>query len=261
MEAVAFSIFGLDVYWYGLIIAIGLLLAIILARFLAKFRGFEKDDPFEWILWIFPFAIIGARLYFLIFNGGPWGWDAFKIWDGGIAVYGSIIGGAIGAAVYCLVRKKNFLSMADVIVPCLILGQGIGRIGCYFSGCCYGVEVTDPSLQFFPISIMLNDGHWHLATMFYESFCDLIICAVLVILLKKVNIKGVVLASYLILYGIARAVIEGFRGESLMIGSLRVSQVLSIILIAVGVALLTYLLIKHFKQNKKPREVTGSGKL
>ena len=261
MDSVAFTLFGLDVHWYGIIIAIGLLLAIILARFLAKLRGFDKDDPFEWILWVFPFAIVGARLYFLIFNGGPWGWDSFKIWDGGIAVYGSIIGGAIGVLVYCLVRKKNFLSVADVIVPCLILGQGIGRIGCYCSGCCYGVEVTDPSLQFFPISIMLNDGHWHLATMFYESFCDLIICAVLIIILKKVKIKGIVLSTYLILYGIIRAIIEGFRGESLMLGSLRVSQVLSIILIAVGVALAIYLIINHIRQQEKPKEVSSSGKL
>lgn len=260
MNPVAFTIFGLEVHWYGILIAVGLILAIFLARLLAPLREFKKDDPFEWILWMFPFAIVGARLYFLIFNGGPWGWESFAIWDGGIAVYGSIIGGAFGAFVYCLVRKKSFFSVADVAVPCLILGQGIGRIGCYFSNCCYGEVVTDPSLQFFPISIMLN-GEWHYATMFYESFCDFIICAVLIVLLKKVKIKGIVFSSYLILYGIVRALIEGIRGESLMIGSLRTSQVLSIILIAVGVALMIYLIVKYIREQKKPKEVQTSGEL
>ncbi len=255
MDPIAFTLFGVDVHWYGIFIALALIMALVLAYFIAPMRGFKKDDPFEMILWFFPPAIIGARLYFLIFNGGPWGWESFAIWDGGIAVYGAIIGGAIGAALYCYFRKKNFFSVADVAVPCVILGQGIGRIGCSFAGCCYGVEVTDPGLQFFPISIMIN-GEWHFATMFYESVCDLLICVVLVILLKKVKIRGIVLAGYLILYGIARAVIEGFRGESLMLGSLRVSQVLSIILIVVGVALAITLIVKYVKEKRNPREVT-----
>ena len=257
---IAFTIFGLDVHWYGIIIAFALICALVLAYFIAPMRGFKKDDPFELILWLFPPAIIGARLYFLIFNGGPWGWDAFKIWDGGIAVYGAIIGGAIGAALYCIFRKRNFFSVADIAAPCVILGQGIGRIGCYFSGCCYGVTVTEPAMQFFPVSVFVH-GEWHLATMFYECFADLIICAILVIILKKVKIRGIVLSGYLILYGIARAVIEGFRGESLMVGSLRVSQVLSIILIAVGVALAIFLIIKEIRDNKKPKEVLIGGKV
>ncbi len=260
MDPIAFTIFGLDVYWYGIIIACGLILALVLAYFIAPMRDFKREDPLEMILWLFPPAIIGARLYFLIFNGGPWGWDAFKIWDGGIAVYGAIIGGAVGAVLYCIFRKKNFFKVADIAVPCVILGQGIGRIGCYFSGCCYGEVVADPNLHFFPLSIFIH-GDWHYATMFWECFADLIICAVLVIILKKVKINGIVLSGYLILYGIARAVIEGFRGESLMWGSLRVSQGLSIILIAVGVCLATFLIIKTIRDKRKPKEVLISGKV
>ena len=257
MNSIAFTIFGLDVHWYGLIIAIALILAIVLAFFIAPFRGLKRDDPFEMILWLFPPAIIGARLYFLIFNGGPWGWESFAIWDGGIAVYGAIIGGAVGAGLYCFFRKKNFFAVADIAAPCVVLGQGIGRIGCYFSGCCYGEVVTNPDLQYFPISIFVHRD-WHLATMFYESACDLVICALLVILLRatsKLKLNGVVLSGYLILYGIARAVIEGMRGESLMIGSLRASQVLSILLIAVGVALLIYLIVDYIRKKRNPREV------
>ena len=251
MHEIAFTIFGVSVHWYGLIIAVGIILALVLARFTAPKRGFLKEDPLEWILWIFPFAIIGARLYFLIFNGGPWGWAALAIWTGGLAVSGSIIGGALGAVVYCLVRKKNFLNVADSAVPCLALGQGIGRIGCYFGGCCYGVEVTNPSLQWFPFSVEI-DGVWHYSTFFYESFFDLLICLCLFFMLKKVNNKGVVFGAYLVLYGIVRAVIEGIRGESLMLGAtgIRVSQLLSIILVHVGVGVIIWRVLSQRKAVK-----------
>lgn len=244
MDPIAFTIFGLDVHWYGLIISIGLVAAIVLACFIAKYRDFDKDTPFELILWMFPFAIIGARLYFIIFNGGPWGWKSFAVWDGGIAIYGAIIGGGIGALIYCLVRKKSFLKVADMAVPCLALGQCIGRWGCYCAGCCYGLEVTDPSLQHFPFALLIG-GEWHYATMLLESVCDLIICVVLVLMLRKIKISGAIFASYMIFYGIIRAIIEGFRGESLMWGSMRVSQVLSLILVAVGIVLLIFFVVKE----------------
>lgn len=250
MDAVAFTIFGLQVHWYGLIIAVALIAAITLACFIGKYRDFSKDLPFELILWIFPFAIVGARLYFLIFNGGPWGLKAFAIWDGGIAIYGAIIGGAIGALIYCLVRKQNFFKLADMVVPCLVLGQGIGRWGCYFSQCCYGVEVTNESLQHFPFALLIG-GEWHYATMIFESVCDIIICVALVLMLRKIKTTGVIFSCYLIFYGTIRAIIEGFRGESLMIGSFRVSQVLSIILVAVGIGLLIWFLVKEKRKPKK----------
>ena len=242
----SFSLFGLEIHLYGLMIAIGIILAVVLARFTAPKRGLEKDSPFEIVLWVFPLAIIGARLYFLIFNGGPWGWDSFAIWNGGLAVYGSIIGGALGAILYCVVRHKNFLDVADIVVPCLALGQCVGRIGCYFGGCCYGIEVTDPSMQWFPLSTQI-DGVWHYSTFFYESFCDLIICICLFFMLRKTNTKGTVFATYLISYGVVRALIEGIRGESLMIGSsgIRVSQLLSILLVVAGIVLLCVLLFKN----------------
>lgn len=246
----SFNLFGLEIHLYGLMIALGIILAVVLARFTFKERGLDKDSSFEILLWILPFAIIGARLYFLIFNGGPWGWESFAVWNGGLAVYGSIIGGALGAVLYCVVRHKNFLDVADVAVPCLALGQCIGRIGCYFGGCCYGIEVTDPSMQWFPLATQI-DGVWHYSTFFYESLCDLIICIGLFFMLRKVKTKGTVFATYLISYGIIRALIEGIRGESLYIGStgIRVSQLLSILLAIAGLVLLIVLIVKN-KQKK-----------
>ena len=148
-------------------------------------------------------------------------------------------------------RKKNFFDVADVAAPCLILGQAIGRIGCYFGGCCYGIETTNQALQFFPMSVMIG-GTWHLATFFYESFFDFLICIILILVLKKVNIKGVVLGGYMILYGIVRAILEGLRDSSaaLFIGGLKVSQLLSIIIIAGGVALIVCQALLYHKKKK-----------
>ena len=251
MNSVAFYLFGLPIHWYGILIALGIVCAVILACFNAKFRGLKKDDIFELLLWLLPPAIIGARLYYLIFNNGPWGWESFAIWSGGLAVYGAILGGAVGAVLYCYFRKKNFFAVADIAVPSVILGQAIGRIGCYFSGCCYGVETTNPSLQVFPISVIIN-GEWHLATFFYESALCFIACIVLTVLLRKVNIKGVSFCGYMILYGIIRAIMEGLRDDdaALFIGSMKVSQLLSIILIIEGAALLAYLIYAHIKKSQ-----------
>ena len=270
MNPIAFEIFGMQVHWYGIIIAIGLLLALLLASYHAPKRGFVREDPFEWILWVFPLAIVGARLYFIIYNNGPWGWDAFAIWNGGIAIYGAVIGGAIGAMLYCLIRKKNFLKVADVIVPSLILGQCIGRWGNFVNQEAYGSLITDSSKQWFPYAVNIESSHftesarqqcidaygsvpadaWFNATFFYESMCSLVICIILITLLHKVNINGLVMCAYFVLYGIARFIIEGFRTDSLMWGSVRVSQILSLILIVFGVGFATYLIIKNYKQNK-----------
>lgn len=270
MNPIAFEIFGISVHWYGLIIAFGLLLAILLACWLAPTRGFKREDPLEWILWIFPLAIIGARLYYIIYNNGPWGWEAFAIWNGGIAIYGGVIGGAIGLALYCWIRKKNFLKVADVAVPCLILGQAIGRWGNFVNQEAYGNLIANPSQQWFPFAVEIDrsnfteaarqqcldafgsipDSAWFNATFFYESMASFLTCIILVILIKKVNINGLTMCGYLILYGISRCIIEGFRTDSLMWGSMRVSQVLSLILIIVGVGIATYLIIKHIKSQK-----------
>lgn len=271
MNPIAFTIFGLQVHWYGLIIAFGLVLALLLASFNAKQRGFKRDDPFEWILWMFPLALIGARLYYIIYNNGPWGWEAFAIWNGGIAIYGGVIGGAIGTMLYCLIRKKNFLAVADVAVPSLILAQGIGRWGNFVNQEAYGNLITDASKQFFPNAVNIDSSHftelarqqcidaygsvpsdaWFNATFFYESIPDILISIVLVLILHKVNIKGIPMCGYFVLYGIVRIIVEGFRTDSLMWGTLRVSQVLSGILIVFGLAFATYLIIKHFRQKQR----------
>lgn len=235
-----FTIFGIEIKFYGLIMSVAMIFGLIVACLICKRRDMKKDDIFLLALYVLPLALIGARLYYVIFSATSYSfWEIFEVWKGGMAIYGGVIGGAVGITLYCLIHKKNFLKVADIAATSLILGQAIGRIGCYFGGCCYGLEVTNPSLQWFPIATVQADGLWHLATFFYESFFDFIIFAGLFIAIKKMEKPGSIMALYLILYGTVRCVLETFRdtAEALFIGGsgIRVSQLLSALIVLAGV--------------------------
>ena len=241
-----FLFFGLEVTYYGFLIAVGMALGVFVACKNAKFRGFKSDDIIILACYVLPLAVIGAKLYYLTFSGQPFSfWDIFKIWEAGLAIYGGVIGGALGLVIYCLIHKKNILDMCDIAAPSLILGQAIGRIGCYFAGCCYGIEVTDPSLTWFPLSTFVHGG-WHLSTFFYESIWDFATFLLLILLLRKnkVRQRGTIVALYFIVYGTGRAWIEALRGDSLYLGAIKVSQLLSILLIVLGIVIIltTFLL-------------------
>ncbi len=246
--------FGLNISYYGLIIAIGMGIGVWLACNNAKARKLSSNDILIIACFVIPLAIIGARAYYIIFEHEfiHSFWQIFEIWNGGMAIYGGVIGGALAIGLYCLIFKKNFFDVADIAVPTLILGQSIGRIGCYFAGCCYGIEVTDPNLMWFPLSVQIN-GVWHLSTMFYESIWNLGVFLVLMLLLRKFKIKqrGAISAWYLILYGTGRAWIESLRGDSLYIGAIKVSLLLSIILIALGIGILVFYYVWNKKHPKK----------
>lgn len=249
----SFFIGGLEIQYYGVMVALGMLFGLLISAKLAKKRGFKDDDIWVLAMFVFPLAILGARIYYCLFYDHNYTFLEFwRIWDGGIAVYGAIIGGAVAVALYCLIFKKNFLALADVVVIGVALGQAIGRIGCYFGHCCYGIEVKYESLKVFPISI-LHDGVWHYATFFYESLWNLL---GMLILLRTINLtheKGTNLSIYLIWYGIGRFAIEAIRGDSLFVGNStsKISQIVSILFIVVGAGLLIYNIIKKRKNNGK----------
>ncbi len=247
-----FSVFGFDIYYYGLITAISYLTAIIVACLIAKKRGFKSDDIITLACFVIPLAIIGARMYYCAFYDK----SLVNFWhfrNGGLAFYGGMIGGALGVLLYCLIFKKNFLSLIDIIATSMILAQAIGRWGNFVNQEAFGYKVTNPNMQWFPFAVYIDSlAEWHLATFFYESLWNLMTFGVLMLLLYKFDLKdkGIIAASYLILYGIGRAWIEGLRTDSLYIGSLRVSQLLSIIFIAVGLCFVIYCIVKHKKQKK-----------
>ena len=206
--------------------------------------------------WTLIVGIIGARLYYIIFSNRTWSFlEAISVWDGGLAVYGGIIGGLIGVLIYSLIKKINLLKLTDVIAPALILGQAIGRIGCYFSGCCFGLEVTNPNLMWFPFSTKI-DGVWHLSTYFYESFWNILGFIFLFIVYNKVKQTGLTTGIYLTFYGFGRFIIEGLRGDSLYIGGLRVSQILSLILIVIGIILIVYSFVLKKRQKSEQKQTS-----
>ena len=242
--------FGLTITYYGFFFSLGIALGLLVAYKLAKLRGFKGEDFLVAACYIIPIAILGARLYYVIFSDQHYTFlQFFKIWEGGLAVYGGVIGGGIAIGLYCLIHKKNFLKMTDIIVVGLVLGQAIGRIGCYFGHCCYGIEVTNESMKWFPLSTKIG-GVWHYSTFFYESFCCFIIFGVLLyLIIKKVKTTGIMTGLYCVLYGVIRCLIETLRGDSLYIGAMKVSQLLSVFVIIGG--LIMILVAIDYKKNKE----------
>lgn len=247
-----FTIFGLYVSFYGLMIAIGMAVGVIVAIYLCKVKKIDKEMPLNLALLALPLAIIGARLYFCLFNGVASFLDVFKIWEGGMAIYGGVIGGFLGIVISCLIHKYNLLDACDLAAPCLIIGQAIGRIGCIFAGCCYGVSATETWQMVFPISVNIG-GTWHMATNLYESVLDLLLFVLLFVISHKKAKTGVVTGLYLAGYGVIRGVLEIFRDEAealkILNTGLRVSQLLSYALIAVGIVLI--ILCTRKKEGKK----------
>jgi len=252
-----FGIQGLNIAWYGVIIASGLMLGIILGTMRARRRGWSSDLLLDFILLAVPLAIIGARAYYVAFE-----WDYFManperiiaINTGGLAIYGAVIGGFLAAFIFSKAAKFPFLKLIDLVIPSLILGQAMGRWGNFINQEAFGALVTNQQLQFFPLAVYIDSlGEWHQATFFYESFCNTILLVVTLLLGRKGVKDGTLLATYFIGYGLARAVIEGLRTDSLyLFGNIRISQVLSAVLVLVGIVLLV--LIKKGKLKTKPYE-------
>ncbi|MBP3389678.1 MAG: prolipoprotein diacylglyceryl transferase [Clostridia bacterium] len=247
-----FEIFGLKISFYGLMMALAFVVAIAIAVFNARKKGFKSEDILTLALYVIPLSILGARTYFCIFSGQSFTFlQFFEIWNGGLAILGGVIGGVIAVLLYCHFHKKNFFDIASIAAPSLIIGQAIGRIGCFFAGCCYGVEITNPNLHFFPVGIEI-DGVWHYATMFYECFFCIIGFIVLQTIFTKSTRRGETMCWYLCIYGLGRAIIETFRGDSLYLFStgIKVSQLLSIGLIILGIIGLILIYTKT-KRNEK----------
>jgi len=231
--------------WYGVLIVCGILSAITLSSHEEKRLQLPKDTVIDLAFWVIPLGLIGARTYYVIFQWELFAEDplsALRIWEGGLAIYGGVIGGLLGVLLFAWRRKCSPFILTDMIVPGLSLAQGIGRWGNYFNMEAYGQEITNPAWQFFPIGVQIpsSSGYvWHMATYFYESCWDIAIFALLwFVIRKRSQYPGNVTLWYMLLYGLGRFFIEGLRTDSLMTGSIRVSQLLSLILVVIAGSLL-----------------------
>lgn len=254
MNPIAFSIFGLGIRWYGIIIAVGMLIAILLSSYTSKLKGIDFDELLNMILISLPLAIIGARLYYVIFSFSDYVNNPIEILNirqGGLAIHGGIIVGLLTAFTYCYRKKLNFIEYADVVAAPIIIAQAIGRWGNFFNQEAHGGPVSYSFIKHFPMFIqngMHIDGIYYHPTFLYESIWDLCVFFILLAILKRAKRPGIVIFSYVGLYSIGRFFIEGLRTDSLMIGPLRIAQVVSLI------GMLTWLvfLFYYFKMKKEP---------
>ena len=251
-----FTIFGLNIKFYGILMATAMLVGVLLACKNASKRNLTADNIYILALFILPLAVLGARLVFVLGADRAYSfWEVFKIWEGGMSIYGGIIGGALGVLLYCLIYKKNFFDLTDVVCVSLILGQAIGRWGNFFNQEVYGKLVTDPSWQWFPCAVILDSGEWHYALFFYEFLINLGIFALLFFLLKKTQKKGVVTSVYLIAYGSIRFLLEPLRMAeyNLMLFGIKLSSLISAIAVIAGIVslVLIYTISKRRKGVEK----------
>ena len=254
LNRIAFTIFGIDIYYYGLIISLAILLCVVLAIILAKAKKQESGMPLEIFLAIIPLGILSARLFSVIFEPDLSIADYFNFRTGGMSIIGAIIGGAVGATIYKFIKKKPFLQIADVITSVLLLGQAIGRWGNYFNEEVYGLEITNPANQWFPLGVNI-DGTWYEALFFYEFVLALLGFVAILIVYLKTREKGLATGIYLVYYGIIRIILETRRQPQYILkwGNVPVSALVCALFIMAGIAILTYVIIKLLRQKKEQK--------
>ena len=250
INPIAFEIGPLSVAWYGLIIVVGMILAIYLSIKEAKKRGISEDFVVDTAFWVVPLGILGARLYYVLFEldyylANPL--KIFAIWEGGLAIYGGIIAGVL--TIYWRAKKDNIkmLLIIDILAPYTLLGQSIGRWGNFINQEAHGGEVSRQFLvnlmlpEFIIEGMHINGAYYH-PTFLYESLWSLLGVALLLVLRnqKQLLLRGETTASYLIWYGFGRLLIEGLRTDSLYLGSFRISQGVSAVIILIGIGIILY---------------------
>ncbi|MGN1213125.1 MAG: prolipoprotein diacylglyceryl transferase [Christensenellales bacterium] len=269
-----FEIFGVSIKFYGILMALAFIIGLVFAIKFAKQKGYASSLPYDLILIVFPSAIVGARLNYVLFTLDR-GWtflEVLQIWNGGLMIYGGVLFAVGAIAIYCAVKKISFVKILDMLAPCLILGQAIGRWGNFFNQEAYGALITNPSFQWFPFGVYIEKSHftseatkqvldafgttavegaWFNATFFYESMWCLIGFVLLYFIYTKTNKAGLTTASYFVFYGIERFFVEMLRTDSLYLGPIKISVLISLLLVVSGIVWLAILFAKDYKNKKQ----------
>lgn len=258
MDPILVNIGNFGIRWYSVLIALGLLIAYIGVMLESKRFNINKNFLVNVIFWAVIIGIIGARLYYVIFN-----WDyysnnlneTYQIWKGGLAIHGGLIFGIITIILYCKKYKFNSLKILDLFAPFMLIAQAIGRWGNFFNGEAYGTITTYERLKEllvpeFVIKGMYINGHYNLPMFYFESIWCIIGAIILLIIRRVKKIKvGQIAALYMMWYSLGRFFIEKYRTDSLLIGNIRAAQVVSIILFITGLVLFIVQARKRNEEN------------
>ncbi len=255
-----FHVGSLRLKWYGLLIASAVLIGVNLSMWLARKRKINPELMADLSIWLVLAAIPAARLYYVAFEWQNYSQhpdQIIKIWEGGIAIHGAIIGGAIAAIIFAKLKQVSFWQLADLVAPSVALGQAIGRWGNFFNSEAFGAPTNLPWKLYIsrgnrPVEY-LNFEYFH-PTFLYESLWNLLVFAILMWLfmddLRHPKLKpGSLFLIYLVTYSIGRFGVEGLRTDSLMFGSLRTAQIISLVGIAIGAIGLSWL---HVRRQRLP---------
>ncbi len=242
----------LTLHFYGLIIAMGLMLAVVYCCRRGPEFGLKEDDILDGVLWITPFAIVCARIYYVAFSWEEYAADPISvlyIWNGGIAIYGSVIGAIIGMAVFSKIKKLKLTAVLDLIMLGFLIGQFIGRWGNFMNREAFGAA-TDSFFKMGLFNTKTNAWEYYHPTFLYESVWNMAGFVILHFLSKKRQYDGQIALGYAAWYGLGRCMVEGLRVDSLWWGPFRVSQVLAGLTCLAAVSLLAYFSLKpHDPQN------------
>ena len=238
----SFTVFGFTIPMYGVLSASGMLAAFVLIAATRKYTRFSEDHALSAAIWAILFGFLGSKiLYWLVELKRIIADPAFMLQTlrEGFVFYGALIGGLAGAGIYAARKKLPFFAFTDYMIPGLVLGQAFGRVGCFFAGCCYGMECETPISVVFPAGGVAPAGIPLLPTQLMEAVFLALLTVLLVVLLKKKKPFGTVSGWYMVLYGAWRFTIEFFRNDERgFVGALSTSQFISIFVFAGGVALL-----------------------
>lgn len=243
---IAFSIFGIDIRWYGVLIATGMILAAVITYVRAPRHGIERENILDIVLISIPVGIIGARAYYVIFSWDYYGAHPDQILNfrgGGLAIHGGLIFGLLAAWFVCRHKKTSFINALDLALPTVALAQAIGRWGNYFNGEAHGGPTN------LPWAITVDGIKVH-PTFLYESIWCIIIFAILILIDNKPHFVGKIACLYGILYSAERFCVEALRTDSLMIGPFKQAQVLSTVVILLCLAAYIYLKKKNVVLNR-----------
>lgn len=262
VDSVAFSIGGFEVQWYGIFITCAMLIGLLIGTRRCKRLNISSDDMLAAFLWAIPLAIFGARLGYVVsryemYFTSPYDWEAFvntiAIWKGGLTIMWGVPFGVLGGMIWAKIHKINFIRVADLVLPVVLLCQALGRWGNFFNQELYGQMITNPSLQWFPMAVYISgEGAWFQATFFYEMVLNIIGFFVISYVATHVDKKGIGILGYIVWYCSVRGGLEFIRDDGASsFDQVNVVAILCFVMVAIALITATVLLVIDKKKGRK----------